>query len=110
MQFDGAIFDLDGTLANTLEDLADALNRVLVGQGLRARGNAWYKRMIGHGIRQLVSDALPPRERTAQTIATCYEAMIADYSAHSLVKTRLYDGIAELVGVLRADGVKMAVF
>ena len=110
MHFDGAIFDLDGTLADTLEDLADALNRVLVIQGLPAHDEAWYKRMIGHGIRRLVSDALPPSARTDQTIAMCYEAMIADYGEHSLVKTRLYDGIAELVGSLRAGGIKMAVF
>jgi phosphoglycolate phosphatase len=110
LHFDGVIFDLDGTLADTLDDLASALNRVLRAECLPPHDLTWYKRMIGHGIRQLVSDALPPEARTDETIARCHNGMIADYGEHCLVTTHLYDGVAELVEHLVTDGVKVAVF
>jgi len=109
-RFDGVLFDLDGTLADTLEDLADAMNRVLRSEGLQEHSYDDYQRMIGHGIHRLVGDALPPGARDDETIARCFDRMMEDYSAHSLVKTHLYDGIAELVRALRAGGVKLAVF
>jgi len=108
-RFDGVIFDLDGTLADTLEDLADAMDRVLSGEGLPAHGYAAYRRMIGHGIRQLVSDALPEDKRDDATIARCFERMMADYGEHSLVKTHPYDGVPELLSALGTRGVKLAV-
>ena len=108
--FDGIIFDLDGTLVDTLADLADAMNRVLNGERAPVHSNATYKLLIGKGIRNLVGEALPPEKRSAETIARCYERMIADYGEHCLVKTRKYDGVAELVSGLHAAGVKQAVF
>jgi phosphoglycolate phosphatase len=110
LQFDGVIFDLDGTLANTLEDLADAMNRVLAERRLPVHGYGWYREAIGNGIRRLVGDALPPGKRTEATTSACFAAMMAEYGARCLVKTHLYDGIAELVSRLRADGVRLAVF
>ena len=109
MEYDGVIFDLDGTLVDTLEDLADAMNRVLSSEQAPGHSYAAYKLLIGNGIRNLVGAALPPEKRSAETIARCHEAMIADYGAHCLVKTRTYDGVAELVSGLRAAGVKLAV-
>ena len=110
MIFDGIIFDLDGTLVDTLEDLADAMNRVLIGEQAPVHSHATYKLLIGKGIRNLVGEALPAEKRSAETIAGCYERMIADYGEHFLVKTRRYDGVAELVSGLRAASVKLAVF
>ncbi len=110
MQFDGVIFDLDGTLVDTLEDLADAMNRVLSHEQAPVHSYPTYKLLIGKGIRNLVGQALPPEKRTDKTIVRCYEAMIADYGEHSLVKTHPYDGVAEVVNGLRAAGVKLAVF
>jgi phosphoglycolate phosphatase len=109
MKYDGVIFDLDGTLVDTLADLADAMNRVLSGEQAPGHGYATYKLLIGKGIRNLVGQALPPGKRDDETIARCYARMIADYGEHCLVKTRQYDGVAELVGGLRAAGVKQAV-
>jgi phosphoglycolate phosphatase len=109
MDYDGVIFDLDGTLVDTLEDLADAMNRVLSGEQAPVHSYATYKLLVGKGIRDLVGQALPPEKRSAATIAGCYARMIADYGEHCLVKTRQYDGVAELVGGLRAAGVKQAV-
>jgi len=110
LKYDGVICDLDGTLIDTLEDLADALNRVLRGEQAPGHSLATYKLLVGKGIRDLVAQALPPERRSAETIARCYAAMLADYGEHCLVKTRRYDGVAEMVSGLRAAGVKLAVF
>ena len=108
-RFDGILFDLDGTLADTLEDLADAMNRVLRGEGLPEHGYAECRRMIGYGIRQLVSAALPAERRDAPTVDRCFALMMADYSQHSLVKTHLYADVPEVLTALRAAGLKLAV-
>jgi len=110
MQFDGVIFDLDGTLVDTLEDLADAMNRVLSGEQAPTHSYATYKLLIGKGIRDLVGQALSAEKRSDEMIAWCYKRMISDYGQHCLVKTRPYDGVAELVSALRAAGAKLAVF
>jgi len=109
VRFEAAIFDLDGTLIDTLEDLADALNRVLRRHGLPTHGYDEYKLLIGHGIRRLVTDALPPDERGEATIDACHGEMLADYGEHCLVKTRPYDGVAELLDRLRDHGLPLAV-
>jgi phosphoglycolate phosphatase len=109
LKYDGVIFDLDGTLVDTLEDLADAMNRVLRAEQAPVHSYATYKLLIGKGIRNLVGQALPAEMRSDETIARCYEAMIADYGEHCLVKTRRYDGVGELVSGLRAAGAKLAV-
>ena len=109
MRFAGVIFDLDGTLADTREDLADAMNRVLAAERLPLHDFAAFGAMIGAGVRNLVTEALPAARRTDETIARCTAAMMADYGRHCLVRTRLYDGIAETVARLRAGGVRLAV-
>ena len=109
MRFAGVIFDLDGTLADTREDLADAMNRVLAAERLPLHDFAAFGAMIGAGVRNLVTEALPAERRTDETIARCTAAMMADYGRHCLVRTRLYDGIAETVARLRAGGVRLAV-
>lgn len=109
LKYDGVICDLDGTLVDTLEDLADALNRVLRGEGAPGHSLATYKLLVGKGIHDLVAQALPPKKRSAETIARCYQRMLAEYGEHCLVKTRRYDGIAELVRGLRAADVRLAV-
>jgi phosphoglycolate phosphatase len=109
VDYEGVIFDLDGTLADTLEDLGDALDRVLGAHGFPAHSYAEYRQLIGRGIRNLVSEAMPPGERSDQAVATCYEQMLADYGENCLVRTRLYDGIPEMLSALRAAGVRLAV-
>ena len=109
MQFDAAIFDLDGTLADTLEDLADATNRLLIAEGLPAHDYAWYRLAIGNGVRQLITTAIPTENRSEETITGYVGRMMADYDDHCLVHTRLYDGIAETLAGLRAAAVRLAV-
>jgi phosphoglycolate phosphatase len=109
VQFDAAIFDLDGTLADTLEDLADATNRLLIAERLPTHGYAWYRQAIGNGVRQLITIAVPPEKQTEDTITTYVGRMMADYDEHCLERTRLYDCIPETLGKLRAAGVRLAV-
>ena len=107
--FDAVIFDLDGTLVDTLEDIADAMGRVLALDGAPGHTYDEYRYLIGHGIRDLVTESLPPERRDEETVGRCFARMIEDYGAHALVKTHLYDGVPELVRGLRAEGVKLAV-
>ena len=109
MEFDGVIFDLDGTLVDTLEDIGDAMDRVLAREGAPGHTYAEYRYLIGHGIRNLVTEALPAELRSDERVARCYERMIDDYGANSLVKTRPYEGVPELVRGLRAGGVPLAI-
>jgi phosphoglycolate phosphatase len=109
VEFDGVIFDLDGTLVDTLEDVADAMNRVLALEGAPGHGYDEYRYLIGHGIRNLVTEALPAELRSAERVERCYARMLEDYGAHALVKTRPYPGVPGLVRALRADGVPLAV-
>jgi phosphoglycolate phosphatase len=107
--FDGVIFDLDGTLVDTLEDIADAMDRVLALEGAPGHSYGEYRYLIGRGIRNLVTEALPAELRSAERVERCYTRMLEDYGAHSLLKTRAYEGVPELVRALRADGVPLAV-
>jgi phosphoglycolate phosphatase len=109
VDFDAAIFDLDGTLADTLEDIAEAMNRVLRGRRLPVHSYAAYKLVVGKGLRNLVGQSLPAVMRNEETIAACLDQLIAGYGEHCLDNTHLYDGVADLVRRLRADGVKLAV-
>jgi phosphoglycolate phosphatase len=109
MDFRGVIFDLDGTLVDTLQDIADAMDRVLVREGAPPHSYDEYRYLIGHGIRNLVTQALPEELRDEATVARCFERMIADYGEHSLVKTRVYEDVPGLVRALREDGVPLAI-
>jgi phosphoglycolate phosphatase len=109
MEFDGVIFDLDGTLVDTLEDIADAMDRVLALEGAPGHSYEEYRYLIGRGIRNLVTEALPAELRSEERVERCYERMLEDYGAHLLVKTRAYEGVPELVRALRAGGVPLAV-
>ena len=110
VRFEGVIFDLDGTLIDTLEDLADALNRVLDRRGFPLHDYDEYKLLIGRGIRRLVTDALPDHRRDEATIDACYVEMLADYGEHCLLKTRPYDGVTELLERLVAADLPLAVY
>ena len=109
VDYDGVIFDLDGTLVDTLKDIGDAMNRVLAREPAPAHTYEEYRYLVGRGIRNLVTEALPPKMRSDATISRCYERMLEDYGRNALVKTRPYEGVPELVRALRADGVPLAI-
>ena len=100
MKFEGVIFDLDGTLLNTLEDIADAMNKVLIDRNFSVHNYDEYQLFIGNGIRNLVSMALPENVRTEKFVDVCFKKMFEVYGTHCLVKTHMYKGIAELLDSL----------
>ncbi|MDD2560117.1 MAG: HAD family hydrolase [Bacteroidales bacterium] len=91
------IFDLDGTLIDSLQDIADAMNRVLTAQKLPSHSYAEYKEFIGRGLKNLVERCLPEDQQNEELQASCHEALIREYSKHFVVKTDLYPGIRELL-------------
>jgi phosphoglycolate phosphatase len=109
MPYKAIIFDLDGTLLNTLEDLADAVNRVLVGRGFPMHTLDEYRYFIGDGTAMLITRALPEEQRNDDTIRACLEDFRQDYARNWNVKTRPYDGIKEMLDALTVRGLKIAV-
>ncbi|HEX7511438.1 MAG TPA: HAD family hydrolase [Chitinivibrionales bacterium] len=109
MNVKGILFDLDGTLLNTLEDLGGAMNAVLARRGLPAHPISDYRYFVGEGIAVLVRRALPASHHDDATVSACVNSMSEEYAAHCMDKTTPYPGIAELLSKLAAKGVKMAV-
>lgn len=79
MKYKGIIFDLDGTLVNSLEDISDAMNSVLTGLNYPTHTYDDYQYFIGSGLRNLVSKALPASSNSEGQIETCFESMVAEY-------------------------------
>lgn len=104
------IFDLDGTLLNTLDDLADAANWVCVQNGWPVHPTEAYKYMVGNGIPKLVERFSPADQRAPERLAATLAQFTARYDAHKEDKTAPYPGIAAMLDALRADGVQTAVF
>ena len=102
-----AIFDLDGTLADTLEDLADAVNYGLSVLGCPPRPLESFKKMVGDGAPVLCRRALPDDKK--ELADELYKGFSSQYESSFLEKTHLYDGISETVAALRDAGVKLAV-
>lgn len=102
------LFDLDGTLIDSLEDLADAVNHALGLRGLPLHSVAEYRRMVGHGVRNLVKQALPEGADDA-LVDSALSDFKAYYQAHIDVHTRPYPGIPELLTDLQAHGIQLAV-
>jgi phosphoglycolate phosphatase len=109
VEYDGVIFDLDGTLVDTLEDIGDAMNRVLAAEDVPPHSYQEYRYLVGRGLWNLTEESLPQESRDEETVARCYERMIADYSENSLVKTHVYAGVPGLVRGLCDDGLPLAV-
>lgn len=107
------IFDLDGTLIDSLEDLGAAVNHALSLRNLPLHTREDYRRMVGHGVRNLVEKALEASVGPSPFPSEEVDAALADfkeyYSAHIDVHTRPYPGIPELLADLQAAGVRLAV-
>lgn len=103
------IFDLDGTLLDTIGDLAAACNVVLERRGLPLHTYEQYCHFVGNGIMRLVERALPEELRTPEYVARVRADFVEYYTAHIDLLTKPYDGIEELVGELARRGVRMAV-
>ena len=109
MPYKAVLFDLDGTLLDTIEDIGDAANRVLKQNGFPAHNMDTYSRFVGDGATNLIIRALPEDKRIDTVIHPCLDAFLEDYGRNWNVKTRPYDGIPELLDALTARRLKMAV-
>ncbi len=103
------IFDLDGTLLNTIEDLATACNHALRGCGCPERKPEEYNLMVGRGIYNLFRAALPEDRRTDDMVQKMADLFIPYYDAHKCDLTRPYPGIVNLLGRLSREKIKLAI-
>jgi phosphoglycolate phosphatase len=108
-KYKAIIFDLDGTLINSIPDIADSMNEVLSRYGYPQYNHNQYKYFVGNGIRRLVERCVPPEYSTPENVENIFRTMIEVYSDNCLNKTVVYDGIPELLDSLAAKRVKMAI-
>ena len=102
------VFDLDGTLLDTLEDLKDSLNYALEKSGYPTRSLEDVRRFVGNGIRKLMERGVPDGTENS-AIDNVHKDFTKHYAVHCADKTKPYDGILELLHTLRAAGCKTAV-
>ena len=108
MRYKLAIFDMDGTILNTIEDLTDAVNYALAKFNMPLRTIEEVKFCVGNGLHKTVERAVP-EGTSPELVEKIYEIFVPYYQAHSEVKTAPYPGVVELLKTLKSNGVKTAV-
>ena len=103
------IFDLDGTLINTIDDLGQACNHALSVCGYPTHKIEDYPRLVGNGINKLIERALPEGHRNEATVLRLREYFVPYYDAHNCDLTRPYEGSPTLLQALKAQGNTLAV-
>ncbi len=109
MNYDAVIFDLDGTLLDTLEDLSESMNRTLAAHGFPPHPRDAYRYFIGQGMANL-SRAVLPEGTDEAVVASVLTMMEEDYGKNWAVATRPYPGIGDLLSHLRSQALRLAVF
>jgi len=104
MNHQAIIFDLDGTLLDTIDDLTDSMNQALSRFGFLGHDRETYKCFVGDGIEALARRALPPENRNEEMVAQCVAAMREEYALRWDKKTHPYPGIPELLDALFQGG------
>ena len=108
MKYDAVIFDLDGTLTDTLDDLKNSVNYALGEFGFPERTLDEGRSFVGNGVRRLIYLSVP--ENTDEEISeNCLTVFKEYYKSHSLIKTKPYDGIIPMLEELKKQGIKTAV-
>ena len=102
------IFDLDGTLLDTLEDLTDSVNYVLGKHGMPERTLDEIRSFIGNGVPTLIARSVPAGT-DPETVKICVDEMMEYYKDHAEIKTKPYDGIMELLDALKNQNIRTAV-
>ena len=103
------IFDLDGTLINTISDLGQACNHALAACGFPTHKIEDYPHLVGNGINKLIERALPEEHRQEKTVVQVREYFVPYYDEHNCDLTHPYEGIPELLHALKAAGHLLAV-
>ncbi len=109
MKFKAAVFDLDGTLLDTLDDLADSVNSVLAANNYPIHDVVKYKYFVGDGMRTLMQRTLPEGKRDDKSIDYALSAMRDEYAKRWNKRTLPYEGITETLKELRNRGIKLSV-
>lgn len=104
-----AIFDLDGTLLNTIADLAHSTNYALNKLGYPTHEIEKYNFMVGNGVNKLFERALPEGEKTEENVRRVRNEFVPHYDIHNADDSRPYPGISELLSYLQSIGVQLAV-
>lgn len=108
MKYDAVVFDLDGTLTDTLEDLKNSVNYAMREFGFPERTLEEVRAFVGNGVKRLVDLSVP--ENTPEEIsAECLSVFKSHYKENSLVATKPYDGIVSMLEKLKKQGIKIAV-
>lgn len=103
------IFDLDGTLINTIDDLGCAANEALKALGYPTHPLSAYPMMVGNGVRRLMERALPGEAVSDEVLGRALDAFRAYYDEHLWDRSQPYPGITQLLEALKSHGVQMAV-
>ena len=103
------IFDLDGTLLNTIDDLGYACNYALEKIGYPTYPIEAYPAKVGNGINNLIRRALPEADRTEENVMRVREYFVPYYNEHNCDYTQPYEGIPEVLAMLKAQGHQLAV-
>jgi phosphoglycolate phosphatase len=109
MPFQAVLFDLDGTLLNTIDDLTDAMNVTLAGAGFPPRTVGECKVFVGEGAESFILRSLPEGRRDKQTLAQVAPLYREAYTRNWACKTRPYEGVPELLDALAGRKLKLAV-
>lgn len=103
-------FDLDGTLADTIKDIANSVNRVIALYGFAPHSVDAYKLMVGDGFQTLIEKVIPAdAAQNSELVQEILARAVQEYAAHSLDATKPFDGALETLSLLSAHGIKLAV-
>jgi len=109
MKFRALIADLDGTLLDTLQDVADSTNAALVRLGLPPHDTSAYRHFVGDGRKVMALRSLPEERRDDTTLNTLIDFINEEYTAHWMDNSRPYDGVPGMLDALTSRGVRLAV-
>ena len=109
LKYRGVIFDLDGTLVDTLDDIAVSMNRALKLRGFPELEAEEYREKVGWGIKRLTFLSLPPDARSEETVALVAADSAGFYAELPLVYSKVFPGIPELISALRSKKIKTTV-
>ncbi len=108
MRFDTVIFDLDGTILDTLGDLRDSVNFALGKNGLSCRSTEEIRSFVGNGIRLLIERAVPQNTKK-EIVDKCFEDFKVHYKNNSANSTKPYAGVIDVLNQLKSKGIKLSV-